>query len=140
MRVSAIVRLSYWGIALAMPKFLAVGCPFRAGLASFFPLVRLLHVAAGFLDRTLRIIVGLDGQPVFIDGAFALAGYVENLAQLQMAPHLGPAWLTVAVQRLAVGIRRRLIIFLQEKHFGDPVMGQRTVLVDRERFVEFAQR
>src|SRR5450631_112838 len=137
----------YWEIALYSESF--PPGPYRyspgdaglySSLASFFPLVRLLHVPAAFLERTLRIVVGLDGLPVFIDGAFALAGYIENLAQLQVAPNLGPAWVTVAVQRLAVGVRRRLIILLQEKHLGDSVMGERTILVDQERFVEFAQR
>src|SRR6202521_4055883 len=109
-------------------------------LASFFPLVRLLHISAGFLDRALGIVVGLDGLAVFIDCAFALPGCVENLAQLQVAPNLGPSRLTIAIQRFAVGVRRGLIILLQEKHFGDPVVGQRTVFVDFERFVELAER
>src|SRR5208282_4855085 len=105
----------------------------------FFPLVRLLHVAAGFLERALGIVVGLDGLAVFIDGAFALAGHVENLAQLQVAPNLGPARFAVAIQRFAVGVCRRLIILLHEKYFGNAVVRQRTVLADFERLVELAQ-
>src|SRR6266853_1748263 len=74
-------------------------------LASFFPLVRLLHVSAGFLERALGIVIRLDGLAVFIDGSFALARCVENLAQLQVAPNLGPSRFTVAIQRFAVGVR-----------------------------------
>ena len=76
---------------------------------------------------------------VFIDGAFALAGHVENLAQLQVAPDLGPARLPVPVQRFAVSVGRRLIILLQEKYLGDAVVGQRAVLVDFESFVELEE-
>src|ERR1700732_3060705 len=79
--------------------------PIFSRSASFFPLVRLLHISAGFLERALGIVVGLDGLPVFIDGAFALPGCVENLAQLQVAPNFGPARLTIAIQRFAVGVR-----------------------------------
>ena len=77
---------------------------------------------------------------VFVDGAFALAGNIENLAQLDMAPDFGPARLAVAIDGLAIGIGRGLVVPLQEEDFGDAVMGERTVLVEVERFVEFHQR
>jgi len=49
-------------------------------LGSLFALEGFLHVAACFFECALGIVVGLDGLPVFIDGAFALPGYIENLA------------------------------------------------------------
>src|SRR5260370_42277522 len=82
-------------------------------LASFFPLVRLLHVSAAFLERALSVVVGLDGLPVFIDGAFALSGWVENLAQLQVAPNLGPSRRSPALHPLPGGVFRRLINLFQ---------------------------
>src|SRR5260370_38088253 len=95
-------------LSCLVPPFACWHVPHFFSLTSFFPLVRLLHVAAAFLERALGIVVGLDGLPVFIDGAFALAGCVENLAQLQVAPNLGPSRLALAIERFALVIRRRL--------------------------------
>jgi len=39
-----------------------------------------LHIPARFFDRAESIVVGLDGLPVFVDRAFALAGDVKDLA------------------------------------------------------------
>ena len=100
-------------------------------------LVGLLQIFAGFLKRAEGVVIGLESLAVFIDGALALPGDVEDLAQLDTAPDFGPARLAVAVDALAVGIRRRLIIPLQEENFGNPVVGQGTVLVEVERFIEF---
>src|SRR6202051_2216526 len=56
-----------------------------------------------------------------------------------MAPNLCPARLTIAVERFAVSVRGRLVILLQIKHFGNPIMRKRTVLADFERLVELTE-
>jgi hypothetical protein len=43
--------------------------------------------ASVFVDRALCVVVGLHGQAVLIDGAVALAGHVEDLADLLTAQH-----------------------------------------------------
>ena len=66
-------------------------------------LVGLLQVEAGLVDGALGVVVGLDGQAVLVDRAVALAGDVEDLAQGDVAPDLGPARVAVAAQGVAVG-------------------------------------
>ena len=51
-------------------------------LAGAVALVGLLHEGAGFVDGALGVVVGLDGLTVLVYGALALAGYVEDFAQL----------------------------------------------------------
>src|ERR1700683_1832257 len=111
-------------------------------LAALFlgPLVGLLQIFPGFFEGSEGIVMGLESLAVFIDGAFALTGDVENLAQLDAAPNFGPARLSVSVDRRAVGIGRGLIISLQEEDFGNAVVGEGTVLVEIECFVELHQR
>ena len=99
-----------------------------------------LQIFARLFQGAESIVVGLDGLPVFVDGAFALASNIENLAQLYMAPDLRPARIAVTVNGRAVGICRRLIVSLQEENLRDAVVGQRTVLVLVERLVELRQR
>ena len=67
-----------------------------------FALVGFLHEGAGFVDGALGVVVGLDGEAVFVDGAVALAGDVEDFAELDVAPDFGPAWLSVAAEGVAV--------------------------------------
>ena len=57
-----------------------------------------------------------------------------------MAPDFGPARFAIAVEALTIGIGRRLVIPLDEEDLGNPVVGQRTVLVDVEGFVELRKR
>ena len=87
----------------------------------------------------MGIVVGLQRLPVFVGGALALSRDVKNLAQLNVAPDLGPARLAVAIERLTVGVGRRLIVMLQEEHFRDAVVRKRAVLVALQRLVEFAE-
>ena len=49
-----------------------------------------------------------------LTAALPLRGDVENLAQVDVAPHLGPLRIQVARQRFPEGIRRLLIVVLQE--------------------------
>src|ERR1700688_1441905 len=56
-----------------------------------------------------------------------------------MAPNLCPARLTIAVERFAVSVRGRLVILLQIKNFGNPIMRKRTILADFERLVELTE-
>ena len=93
-----------------------------------------------FVQRALRVVVGLQRLAIFVGGALALSGQVEDLAQLNVAPDFGPARLAVAVERLAIGVRRRLVVVLQKEHLGNAVVRQRAVLVDVERLLEFLQR
>ena len=63
------------------------------------PLVRFLQILPGFLEGAECIVIGLKTLTIFIDGAFALAGDIENLTQLDAAPDFGPARLAIAVDR-----------------------------------------
>src|SRR5579883_288605 len=89
-----------------------------------FPLVGLLDVAAGFVFGALGVVVGLQGLAVFVDGALALSGDVEDFAQLDVAPDLGPAGIAVAVQAFAVGVGGGLVVALQEEDLGHAIVRQ----------------
>src|SRR5258707_9361953 len=102
-----------------------------------FPLVWRAQIAARFVQRALSAVAGLDGLAILVDRALTLSGHVKYLAQLDMAPDLGPARLAIAVERLAVLIRGRLVVALQVENLGNAVVGQRAVLVYCQRFVEF---
>ena len=88
------------------------------------PFESLLQIFARFFQSTERIVVGLDGLPVFVDGAFALARDVEDLSQLDMAPDFRPARIAIPVDGGAVRICRRLVVSLQVKNLCNAVMGQ----------------
>jgi hypothetical protein len=102
----------------------------------FGALVGLLQIFPGLLQSAEGIVVGLRGLAVLTDGAFALAGDIENLAQLDMAPDFGPARLAVPVNRRPVSVGRGLIVPLIEEDLGNAVVGERTVFVEVESFVE----
>ena len=104
-----------------------------------FDLLRLkllLQIFPRFFQRSLGVVVGLQGLAVLVHRAFPLSGDVKDLAQLNVAPNLGPARLAVAVERVAIGIGRGLIVFLLEEDLRNPVVRQRTVLADLQRLVE----
>ena len=50
-------------------------------VARFVALIRGLQVQAGLVERSLRIIVGLDSLTIFVHCPIALAGDVEDFAQ-----------------------------------------------------------
>ena len=81
-------------------------------------LVGLLEVAGGFFLRALGVVLGADGLGVLVDGALALAGDVEDLAQVEVGPDLGPLGLEIAVEGLAELVGRRLEIVLEEIHLA----------------------
>src|SRR5216684_783208 len=103
-------------------------------------LVRFLQIPARLIQRSLGVVVGLDSLPVFVGGPLPLAGDIENLAQLNVTPDFGPARLPVAIERIAVGVGRSLIVVLQEKYFRYAIVRQGAVLVDIEGLVEFRKR
>ncbi len=96
----------------------------HALLVAFRPCVRFLQILAGFVDRALGVVVGLHGQAVLVDGAVALAGEVEDLADGDVAPDLGPGRLVVAAKRVAEGVDRGLVVALGKQHLADAVAGQ----------------
>ena len=58
---------------------------------------------AALVYLALVIVVAiLDSESVFVDSTVALAGDVEDLAESDMTPALGPAGLAVAAERVAV--------------------------------------
>src|SRR6266850_4898698 len=102
---------------------------FQNLLRFLWPLIRRFEILAGLFESALGIVVGLNGLAVFIDRALALAGHIEDLAQLHVAPDFGPAGLAVAVDGVAIGIGGGLEVALQEEDFRDAVVGQPAVLV-----------
>src|SRR5689334_13043268 len=91
-----------------------------------------LQIPSGFIQRALGVVVGLQGLTILVGSALALSGDVKDFAQLDVAPDLSPARFAIAVQALAIRIGRGLVVTLQEEHFGDAIVRQRTVLVDVE--------
>src|ERR1700733_10935304 len=89
--------------------------------------------ALGIVARPLRLLV-------LVDGAVALTGDVENVTELDMRPHLGPLGLEIPIERLAIFIGCRLVVVLEEVHFGDAEMRQRIVALRLERFLVLPQR
>ncbi len=94
--------------------------------------VGLLHEGAGFVDGALGVVVGLDGEAVFVDGTVALAGEVEDAAQLDVAPDLDPPGVAVAAKGVAEGVSRGLVVALHEEDLADAIGGERAVLVGVE--------
>src|ERR1700744_277853 len=101
----------------------------RAGVVA---LVGLLHERAGFVDGALRVVVGLDGEAVFVDGALALAGDVEDLAEVDVAPDLDPLGIAVAAEGVAEAVGGGLVVLLHHEDFGEAVVGERaaTILIE----------
>ena len=54
------------------------------------PFVRRLEVLGGFPLRALRVVFGADRLIVFVHGAFARTGHIEDLAEIDARPDLGP--------------------------------------------------
>ncbi len=119
---------------------LAIGSTTARAILFAWPFIRSSADTSGLLPGRRRCCRWSGGLAVFVHGALALAGDVENLAQLDAAPDLCPAGFPVAVDGLAVGVGRRLVVPLEEEDFGDAVVRERTVLVEVERFVELGER
>src|ERR1022692_2209103 len=68
---------------------------------SFWTLVGRLQVFASFFLGALGVVFGADGEAVFVDGALSLPGDIEDLAQVDAAPDLGPFGVEIAGQGLA---------------------------------------
>ena len=56
-----------------------------------------------------------------------------------MAPDFGPARLTISIEAVTVGVRRGLIVVLQEKYLSNPVVRQGAVLVDLQGLVKLSK-
>src|SRR5947209_8423017 len=65
--------------------------------------VGLFQVALGFGLAASRVVVGLLGFAVFVDGALALRQHVKNLSKIDVAPAFGPLfrWLRNSLQGFA---------------------------------------
>ena len=87
------------------------------------------HEVAGFVDGSLGVVVGLDGEAIFVDGALALAGDVEDAAELDVGPDLGPAGVAVAAEGVAEAVGSGLIVVLGEEDLADAVGGEGGVFV-----------
>jgi len=95
----------------------------------FRPFKWLLQQFSGLVESAPCVVLGLYCQLVFPYSSIALAGSVKNLAKLDEAPDLSPAWNPVAPQRISAGVRARLEPALTKKQLCDMVMGQRTLRV-----------
>ncbi len=104
-----------------------------------FAFVGCLHEGAGFVDGSLGVVVGLDGLAVLIDGAVALAGDVEDTAELDVGPDLGPAGVSVAAEGVAEGVGGGLIVALHEEDFADAIGGEGAGFVGVEGLLVFGE-
>ena len=84
----------------------------------------MLQIIARQRDSARSVVVGLDRFTIFIDGAVALSGGVEDFSQLQIAPNLNPFGNAVAAQRGSKRILRGLIISLAKINFSQSIAGQ----------------
>src|SRR5947209_4343014 len=98
-------------------------------------LVGLLQVLGCLVLCALRVIAGALRELVFIYRALALAGDVEDFAEIDVRPNFRPFWLSIAVKRLAEFIRGRLIIVLQKEDRANPVVGERAVFIGLQSFL-----
>src|SRR5438105_11236184 len=98
------------------------------------------QVFAGFVLRAGGIVWYFQRPAILVDRAIALACDVEELAQLHVAPDLGPLGLAVAALGGAILIGRGLVVVLLEENFGNAIMRQRTELVDVQRFLQLNER
>ena len=92
---------------------------------------------AGFVDGSLGVVVGLDGLAVLVDGALTLAGHVEDAAEFDVGPDLGPLGVAVAAERIAEAVGGGLVVVLLEEDFADAIGGERAVLVGVEGLLVF---
>ena len=97
----------------------------------------LLQVLACFVDRSLGVVIRLDGETVLADGAVALAGDVKDFADGDMAPNLGPGRRVVAAQGVAEGVDAGLVVALGKEHFANAIAGQGAEGVGLERLFIF---
>ncbi len=104
-------------------------------LLVFRALVGFGEIEPRFVEGALGVVVGLDGETVFIDGAVALAGEVKDLANLNVAPDFSPRWLVVAAEGIAVGVDAGLVVALGEEDFADAVVGEGALRVGLEGFL-----
>jgi len=112
----------------------------RGALLALRPLEWLLQPLPRLVDRALGVVVGLHCQPVLVHRSVALAGGVKDLAKGYVAPEFDPVRLTVATQRIPVGVRACLVVALREEHFSHAVAGQRTLRIDLQRLLVLGQR
>src|SRR5262249_12091505 len=72
------------------------------------------------------------GFAVFVDGAFALAKQIENLAEIDVAPDFGPLLrrLRNGLKRFAEGVGCRLVVLLVEESFTHTEVRERTIRLD----------
>src|SRR5580704_17362465 len=108
-------------------------------LLGFGEFVRLLQPLAGFVDRSLSVVVGLHCEPVLVHCPVTLAGDVEDFAQRYVAPDLGPARLTIAAKRVAVRIDAGLVIALGEEQLANAIGGEGTLRVGIQSLLVFGQ-
>src|SRR5258705_11000742 len=122
-----------WRYSLPLRPFGYLKLAENSLLHTALPLVGRLKVLAGFLLRPLRVVFGANRQIVFADGALALPGYIEDLAQVDVAPDFAPFRVQIAGQALAEGVRRLLVVILQEVDLRDAVVSQRTGAIGLKR-------
>src|SRR5581483_4663374 len=81
-----------------------------AGSIRIRPLIRRLDPVPRLVQRPRRIVVGLQGFAVFRDRPIALPSQIEDLPDRDMTPDFRPPRLSVAAQRITIGINGGLII------------------------------
>src|SRR6266481_93815 len=91
----------------------------------------------GFSDglSAAGVVVGLFRFAVFVDGAFALAEQVKNLAKIDVAPDFGPLFggFGNCLRGFAEGISGGRIVFLVEEGFTHTEIGEGPAGLNRER-------
>src|SRR5579871_2923887 len=101
-------KIAFWlAPSAALPEF-RWGTP--VDLLVRWADVGLLQPLPRLVQRALSVVVGLDGEPVLVDGAVALAGDIEDLAQADVAPDLGPARIAIAAQGIAIAVYSGLVV------------------------------
>jgi len=93
------------------------------------------HEGAGFVDGSLGVVVGLDGEAVLVDSALALAGDVEYFAEVDVAPDFDPFGIAVAAEGVAEAVGGGLVVALEHEDFGEAVVGEGAAAVVGEGFL-----
>lgn len=89
------------------------------------PFKGVLQQLTGLINRSVSVVAGLNRQLVLRNGPFALAGNVEDLPHLDVAPDFGPDGIPIPGQRVAISVHAGLVITLFEKELCNAISRER---------------
>ena len=96
-------------------------------------LVGFLDVLLGDFLGALGVVVGVQGLLILVERPVPLTRHIEDLAQVDVAPHFNPLRVQIAVEGLPERVGCGLGAALLQEHLAYPEEGQRTSLFQLDR-------